>query len=217
LPDDQARYITTYEPPGLAKRLLGRALVAAWARLQPPPPIRQTYSNAPSDNVQHTMNLIMPLRDPSPAGRATLLQFFAAFEDVTLPGLRNVGVVHFARFDILDDKLCLFTIYDGDLASYVRDFIVSVGAFFNNLFGYFIKDPPPLPVEQNVEAFVSWVDAHDLPKLPESFSEVASDVRYLPRRLTTLLHNNPNIQIFAYSNYPAVTAAQIRDALHVGW
>jgi hypothetical protein len=162
------------------------------------------------------MNVLMPLRDTSPAGRAALIEFFVAYGDVALPGLRNVGVVHFARFDILDGKVCLFSVYDGDFETYVRDFIVSVGAFFNNLMG-FVKDPPPLPVEHNVQAFIQWVNERDIAQLPESFSDITRNVRYLPRKLATVLHDNPNLQLFSYSNYPGVTAAQIREHLDVGW
>jgi hypothetical protein len=205
-----------YEPPGLAKRLIGRALVAAWSRLEPAPRVPRVYSPAPSDNMQRTMNLIMPLRDPSAAGRLVLLEFFTAYADVTLSGLHNVGVVHYARFDVLDDKLCLFSIYDGDFVNYIRDFIVCVGAFFTSLM-HFVKDPPPLPVEHNVEAFIDWVDARDVMQLPDSLTDLGGDLEHLPRRLTTVLHRYPNLQVFSYSNYPAVTAAQIRDKLNIGW
>ena len=49
-----------------------RVLVPLWARLTPlqPLPGGPPPSIAPSDNVQRMMNLIMPLADKSPIGRA---------------------------------------------------------------------------------------------------------------------------------------------------
>lgn len=158
----------------------------------------------------------MPLRHPTPEVRARLLLLFMANTDVILSGLRNVGTVHSARFDILDNKLCLFSVYDGDFSAYIRDFIVIVGTFFNGLMA-FVEDPPPLPVEDNVEAFVDWVAARDLVQLPEDITELCPDLEYLPRCLTVLLHDFPNLQIFSYSQYPSYTAAQIREELHIGW
>lgn len=166
----------TLAPQSPLRRLLGRIVVAVWARLQPAARPPRRASPALSDNVQQTMNLIMPLRDPTPAGRAVLLQLFMAQADVVLSGLHNVGTVHYARFDFLDDKLCLFSIYDGDFAAYIRDFIVSVGAFFNGLMP-FIEDPPPLPVERHVDEFVDWVAARD----PGPRAE-RGRLRDLPRR-----------------------------------
>jgi hypothetical protein len=206
----------TLAPQSPVRRLLGRIVVAVWARLQPAARPSRRASPALSDNVQQTMNLIMPLRDPTPAGRAILLQLFMAQTDVVLSGLHNVGTVHYARFDLLDDKLCLFSIFDGDFAAYIRDFIVTVGAFFNGLMP-FIEDPPPLPVEHHVDEFVDWVAARDILQLPEDITELCPDLEHLPRRLTVLLHEFPNLQLFSYSQYPSFTAAQIREHLHLGW
>jgi hypothetical protein len=198
------------------QRLLGEAVVAMWARLQPAVRPPKPSSPALSDNVQRTLNLIMPLHDPTPAGRARLLELFMAHSDLILSGLRGVGTVHSARFDILDNKLCLFSVYDGDFSGYIRDFIVTVGTFFNDLMP-FIEDPPPLPVEHNIEAFVDWIEERDLVQLPEDITELCPDLEHLPRCLTVLLHDFPNLQIFSYSQYPSSTAAQIREGLHVGW
>src|SRR3979409_2660189 len=114
----------TLAPQSPVRRLPGRLVVAVGAGPHPAARPSRRASPALSDNVQQTMNLIMPLRDPTPAGRAILLQLFMAQTDVVLSGLHNVGTVHYARFDLLDDKLCLFSIFDGDFAAYIRDFIV---------------------------------------------------------------------------------------------
>ena len=43
------------------------------------------------------------------------------------------------------------------------------------------------------------------------------DLEHLPRCLTVLLHQHPELQIFSYSQYPSYTAAQIRKQLGDGW
>ena len=64
------------------------------------------------------MNLIMPLKDPSPAGRARATLAIAQNVDEIFAGLDNVGTVHFARFLLLDDKICMISVYDGDFSNY---------------------------------------------------------------------------------------------------
>lgn len=203
-------------PLAALEQLLGRVIVAGWARVEPVPSPPRQLPAAFSDNVQRTMNLIMPLKDRSAVGRAKLLQLFMDNTDVILSGLRNVGTVHSARFDILGGKLCLFSVYDGDTDSYVRDFIVTVGSFFNGLMA-FVEKPPRTPVEHHVQEFVDWVAARDLAQLPEDITEVCPDLEYLPRSLAVLLHKFPDLQVFSYSQYPSCTAAQIREELRLGW
>jgi hypothetical protein len=58
-----------------------------------------------SDNVQRTMNLIMPLRYPNSAGRGEVVAALTEATDEVLVGLNNVGTVHFARFTIVDGNL----------------------------------------------------------------------------------------------------------------
>ena len=199
------------------ERGLAWATVKAWAWRAPKTRLAFPPTTGLSDNTQRTMNLIMPLRDPSAAGRAKLLKLFITDGETILTALRNVGTVHSARFDILGGRLCLFSVYDGDFAAYIRDFIVTVGPFFNDLFGGHVKQPPPLPVEEHVDEFVAWVAAHDLVQLPEDVTEVCPDFQYLDRSAAVLLHDHPELQIFSYSQYPSFSAAQIREGLHIGW
>ena len=50
------------------------------------------------------------------------------------PGLAtNVGTVHFARFVIVDNNLCMFSSYDGDFTNYIRDFIAQIGSVFDGV------------------------------------------------------------------------------------
>src|SRR5262249_53102673 len=91
-----------------------KILVPFWAWRQPTKPLPggPRYSVQPGDNVQRMMNLIMPLKDKSPIGRALAAQAVAESKDEIYAGLDNVGTVHFARFVIVDDNICMFSVYD---------------------------------------------------------------------------------------------------------
>ena len=63
------------------------------------------------------MNLVMPLKFPQVAYRVQLGQMLFDAADEILGGLNNVGTVHFARFDVIEGNLCMFSIFDGDFAA----------------------------------------------------------------------------------------------------
>src|SRR6185437_9894699 len=90
----------------------------AWRMPVKPQPGGPRYGVQPGDNVQRMMNLIMPLKDKSPVGRAKA-------------ALAIVGTVHFARFVIVGDNICMFSVYDGDFTNYIRDFIATIGSVFD--------------------------------------------------------------------------------------
>ena len=117
----------------LFKFLASWILVPLWARLTPvkPLPGGPHPSFQRGDNVQCMMNLIMPLKDKSPVGRAQAALAIAQNKDAIFAGLNNVGTVHFARFVIVGDNICMFSVYDGDFTNYIRDFIATIGSVFN--------------------------------------------------------------------------------------
>ncbi len=198
------------------KNLLVRPLIAFWKWRDPPQPPPSGFSMNPTDNVQIPMNLVMPLRDTSPIERAYMVQDLVGVVEEVIVGLDNTQVVHVGRFDIVDGNLCMFSLYDGDFSNYIRDFIYNVGGAFDTLLQY-IADPPRTPVEQHPDEFIDWVRAHDALRLPEDVATVSDDLVKLPRRLALLLDDNPNVQLFLYRSTPGFSAAQIRDALKVGW
>ena len=201
---------------GWGKRTLAKALVAVWRRLDPTVTPPREFSMNPADNVQMAMNLVMPLADPSPVARTELvLTLFSVLEEV-MAGLNNTGIVHFARFTYVDGNLCMISMYDGDFSNYIRDFIYNIGGAFDALLPY-IKDPPPLPVEEHPDAFIEWVNAHDALRLPESVTKLGDNLLTLPRKAVLLLDAHPNAQLFVYRAYPGYSVAQIRDALKIGW
>ncbi len=219
---------------GLAERTLGaawkwttaylyqlseRAIVAYWKRrvhvVVPP----QELATSLERNVQSTMNLIMPLRDSTAAGRANAANAIAKSVDELFSGLNAVGTVHFARFDIIDGNLCMFSVFDGDFTTYIRDFIALFGSVFDVLMT-FVKDPPPVPSELHTEAFIDWVHRHDALKVPRDLLQLdphVVDVRDLERDFVLIIDANPHVELGIYRGYPGSSVAQIRHALGVGW
>ncbi len=162
------------------------------------------------------MNLVMPLRLPHAPFRAEFgVMLFAAVDQI-LAGLNNVGTVHFARFDVIDGNLCMFSIFDGDFIGYIRDFIGAIGGAFDGIMT-FVKDPAPTPCGENVDEFIDWVRRHDSLQMPELPTDLTPDLVALQRKTLVLLHRNRNAQMGVYRGYPGYSVAQIRDGLGIGW
>ena len=210
-------------------------LVPLWARWTPvqPLPGGPPPSIAPSDNVQSMMNLIMPLADKSPIGRAKAAAAIAQYKDAIYAGLDNVGTVHFARFVIVGDNICMFSVYDGDFTNYIRDFIATIGDVFNAVVGLVEGGEKVIPCERNVDAFIQWIHEHDLYQVPDTPTGVLrdqdalngdnaesgdDDLNLLPRRLILQLRVNANVSLGSgYRAYPGFSAAQVRDRMGLGW
>ncbi len=130
---------------------------------------------SPTDSVQRTMNLVMPLRWPGVAWKGELVQKLSDASEALVVGLNNVGTVHFARFDLVAGNLCMFSVYDGEFSTYIRDFVATVGDVFDTVMS-FVKDPPPLPVAHNVHEFVNWVARHDMFQFPDQGTDLAPNL-----------------------------------------
>jgi hypothetical protein len=210
-----------------------KILVPIWAWRQPtkPQPGGPRYSVQPGDNVQRMMNLIMPLKDKSPIGRALAAQAVAESKDEIYAGLDNVGTVHFARFVIVDDNICMFSVYDGDFTNYIRDFIATIGSVFDAVVGLVEGGDEVIPSEKNVEKFIDWVHAHDLYQMPDTVTDIlrdqeavngdtsgTNDLQALPRNIILQLHVNPNVSLGSgYRAYPGYSVAQVREKFGIGW
>jgi hypothetical protein len=197
------------------QHVMGSVLTLVWSRLEPPIEVPPPSGLAPSDNMQRSMNLIMPLRWGNVVSRAELARGLSDATDMVLSGLNNIGTVHFARFVLIDRYLCMFSIYDGDPGGYIRDFIAAIGPAFDMLMG-FVEDPPP-PVQRDPDAFLAWVAAHDAFQFPSNLTDLAPTLTSLERRTLVQLHRHPHVQLGLYRNYPGFSASQIREALEVGW
>lgn len=205
---------------GTAQQWLQRLLVRYWAWREPvaPAPGGPVDAEQASDNVMRCMSLVMPLRDRTAVGRAQAAGVVAGAIDEIYSGLDNVGTVHFARFAIVDDNLLMFSYYDGDFHTYIRDFIVTLGNAFDAIVAM-IQDPPPTPCKVHVEEFIDWVRRHDLFQMPDDITELGrlEDVRSLGRVLALRMDANPNVLLGSYRAYPGYSVAQIRQRLGMGW
>jgi hypothetical protein len=218
---------------GLTGWFAARVLVPFWAWKRPTQPLPggPRYSVQAGDNVQRMMNLIMPLKDKSPIGRAQAAQAIAENKDEIYAGLDNVGTVHFARFVIVADNLCMFSVYDGDFTNYIRDFIATIGSVFDAVVGLVEGGDEVIPCEKNVEKFIDWVHAHDLYQVPDTVTDIlrdqealsgeasaTSDLRALPRDIILQLRVNPNVSLGSgYRAYPGYSVAQVRETFGIGW
>lgn len=192
------------------------ALTAMWSKILPPGRSRPA-ATAPSERVQRTMNLIMPLRFPTLAVTGDLARAIFDASDQLLAGLSNVGTVHFARFVVVEGNLCMFSEYDGDFSAYIRDFVATLGSTLDAVMAC-VKDPPPTPVDQHPEEFVEWVRQRDAFQMTDDPTDlITRDLDSLQRDSLVALHRNRNVQLAIYRAYPGYSAAQIRDRLSLGW
>lgn len=228
------RYIDTL-PERRWFQLLSRYVVVpywVWRDPRPKLPGGPRPGIQPSENTQRMMNLIMPLKDPSPVGRARAALAIAQNVDEIFAGLDNVGTVHFARFLLIDDHICMISVYDGDFSNYIRDFIITIGSVFDDVMELVEGGEELRPTAQNVEKFIDWVHAHDLFQAPDFPTDLFGlqdaamgrrdaaphALRDLPRDLILQMHANPNLSLGGgYRSYPGYSAARIRKTLGIGW
>ena len=219
----------------LFKFIAARILVPYWSWRHPKEklPGGPPFSIQPGDNLQRMMNLVMPLKDKSAVGRAIAALAIAQNVDDIYAGLDNVGTVHFARFVIVDNNICMLSVYDGDFTNYIRDFIATIGSVFDAVVGLVEGGDDVIPSERNIEKFIDWVHAHDMYQVPDLATGILrdqealvgdtaisgnDDLRLLPRDLILQLNVNTNVSLGSgYRNYPGYSAAQVRRQFGIGW
>lgn len=229
------RFVDSLPQRGWFRVLSNRVVVPyqVWRDPRPKLPGGPRPAPQPSENVQRMMNLVMPLRDPSPIGRARAALAIAQNVDEIFSGLDNVGTVHFARFVLIDDHICMISVYDGDFSNYIRDFIVTIGSVFDAVMDHVEGGEKLQPTRNHVEAFIDWVHAHDLFQAPDFPTDIfalqdeargiapgAADhkLRDLPRAMILQMAANPNLSLGGgYRAYPGFSAAQVRQKFGVGW
>jgi hypothetical protein len=238
MPDGETwldRFVNKLPNMAVVKFLTAHVLVPYWAWRTPvvPLPGGPPFSIQPGDNLQRMMNLVMPLKDKSAVGRALAALAIAQNKDEIYAGLDNVGTVHFARFVIVDNNICMMSVYDGDFTNYIRDFIATIGSVFDAVVSLVEGGEAVIPSEENVEKFIDWVHAHDMYQVPDLPTGVlrdqeaangdtatsgADDLRLLPRKLILQLQANQNVSLGSgYRAYPGYSAAQVRKQFGIGW
>ena len=229
------RLVDRLPDTALFQFLSARVLVPYWAWRTPTArlPGGPRISVQPSENVQRMMNLIMPLKDTSAIGRAKATLAIAQNVHEIFSGLDNVGTVHFARFVLIGDYLCMISVYDGDFTNYIRDFIATIGSVFDAVVALVEGSEAITPSATHIEAFIDWVHAHDLFQAPDFPTDLFAlndaargdprkagprELRSLTREFVLQLHANPNISLGGgYRGYPGFSAAQVRGKFGVGW
>lgn len=112
--------------------------------------------------VQSALNLALPLKNRTQM--AALLGAIDANKEQVHLALSSLHYVHFARFLPTPDgsTLQVVTAYDGDLNSYLMDFVNVLGPIFNAILD-FIAGAPPLPVEKYPQEFLTFVQKNNIP------------------------------------------------------
>ena len=138
----------------------------------------ETSSGAPAPApkaVQSPLTLIMKIKSDAAYQelKALLNQIQSAPPDRNpiWVALNKLGNVHFARFVFLNNntQLAVITTYDGGFDAYINEFIDAIGDIFNALLQR-MDGAPPLPVQQNRDAFLAYVRANDLRGIEPFFS-----------------------------------------------
>lgn len=215
--------------------LAGHVLVPYWAWKTP---VYKQHGGAratvqPGDNVQRMMNLILPLKDKTAVGRAQAAMAIASNLDEIYAGLDNVGTVHFARFVIIENNMCMISCYDGDFSNYIRDFVAQLGTVFDGVVALIEGGESMIPTRDNIDAFINWVHDRDVYQIPDTATDLlhygtighpaaksgeVTDLRLIGRALILQLHANPNALLGSgYRGYPGISAARIRDKMGLGW
>jgi hypothetical protein len=125
--------------------------------------------------VQSPLTLVMSIRSPEDFAQLTaLLQKIQSAPQDRNPiwvALMKLNTVHFARFVFLENntKLAVITTYDGSFDAYINEFVDEIGDVFNALLAH-MSDAPPLPVQQNRQAFLEYVRKNDLRAIEPFFS-----------------------------------------------
>ena len=199
-----------------ARGILAAGLLAVWDKVQPAGPHPWVPSISPSDNLQRAMNLVMPLKPRYVLQQGELAKELVKATEMIFVGLDNVGTIHNARFLVIADNLCMMSVYDGELNGYIRDFIGSIGQAFDVLMT-FVADPPCTPVAQHPDEFIAWIADHDAYQFPSESTELHREVGSLERESLLLIRRHRHVQFGTYHRYPGYSAAEISQALGIGW
>ncbi len=117
--------------------------------------------------VQNPLTLIMTIRSPEDFqalnARIQKIQSAPPEKNPIWIALDKLKIVHFARFVFLENntKLAIITTYDGSFEDYLNEFIDEIGDVFNALLQH-MDGAPPLPIQQNRNAFRDYIKANDL-------------------------------------------------------
>ncbi len=137
--------------------------------------INREYFSDSHDAISHPLTLILDVKSTedfaSLKAIMTELQSRPDDQNPVLHALDDLGMVHFARFVILEDvqKFMVITAFDGDLETYIEAFADAIGPIFDKINRH-IKDAPPSPVSENSAEFLAFVEKHNHAVLGKFYS-----------------------------------------------
>lgn len=132
-------------------------------------------NSGPQKAVQNPLTLVMTIKSPSDQlALAALLHKIQSAPPEKNPiwiALNKLNSVHFARFVFLEHNtsLAVITTYDGSFEDYINEFVDEIGDVFNALLAH-MDGAPPLPVQQNRQAFLDYVRVNDLRAIEPFYS-----------------------------------------------
>ncbi len=114
------------------------------------------FSAALEGQVQNSINLYLPLKNPAQAMSlvATLKEAGQQAHEA-LASLRTVASARFVM-EPTGSALWVMTVFDGDMGSYLMDFVGVLADVFDAILVY-IDGAPPLPVREHAQAYVDFV------------------------------------------------------------
>jgi hypothetical protein len=110
--------------------------------------------------VQDHLTLAFPLK--AAADAKALAEKLPPLMPDLAKGADAVGTVHYSRFVVLSEKTLIFLAdFDGKLDKFLGDLAKNAGPVFDAVLEH-VDGPPPSPVANNIEAFVTWAMQHTL-------------------------------------------------------
>src|SRR5580704_13414369 len=107
---------------------------------------------------QNHFTLSFPLK--SSADAKTLAVQLPPLMPVVFHAADTIGRVHYSRFTVLSERTLLFLgDFDGEFGSLMGQLAKLAGQVFDAIFQH-VRNPPPVPVATNTDAFVKWTEAH---------------------------------------------------------
>jgi hypothetical protein len=108
--------------------------------------------------TQNHFTLSFPLK--SPADAKLVAEQIPSLMPELFRANDTIGTVHYSRFTVLSEKTLLFLgDFDGEFGQLMADLAKHAGPVFDSIFLH-VDNPPPTPVDRNVDAFVEWTASH---------------------------------------------------------
>ncbi|MFM9959872.1 MAG: hypothetical protein ACKV2Q_01455 [Planctomycetaceae bacterium] len=190
------------EPPAVTEKTEGPATKPATNEADTKPAETATTPTTPAEKgpaqaeaaVANPLTLVMTIKSKEDEAqlKALLTKMLIASptENPVTQAMNKLGIVHDARFVFLDGKLLVITTYDHDFETYIDTFVKEIGHIFDALLVH-MADAPKLPVKDNADEFLAYVQKNDL----KSFTSFYSGYPSLSRKDVVELAQKANVPV----------------------